>query len=168
METIVQNSEDKTEMIVLFFSGSYLSNFHKCTFIVDGVRFTSNEQFFHYRKALLFNDQKSMAKILVTNNPKEQKLLGRKVINYDEKKWAFECYNVMKQGLYAKFDQNPILKERLLSISNARFAEASPYDKKWGIGIRSDHPNAATPSKWLGDNILGKALTEIRDILKGT
>lgn len=167
METIVQNTENKNEMLVLFFSGSYLSNFHRCIFKVNGIRFTSTEQFFHYKKALLFNDQKSMTKILATNIPIEQKQLGRKVINYNDNKWSQECYKIMKQGLYAKFDQNPVLKERLLSISNARFAEASPYDKKWGIGIKADHPNAATPSKWPGDNILGKALVEVRDILRG-
>lgn len=103
--------------------------------------------------------------ILATNVPKEQKRLGRKVKNYEESVWSSNCYTIMKQGLYAKFEQNPVLKERLLSISNARFVEASPYDRKWGIGIGANHSNAASPSKWPGANLLGKALNEVRDIL---
>jgi ribA/ribD-fused uncharacterized protein len=169
MKTVVHNTENKSEILVLFFSGnSYLSNFFRCSFEVDGVQFTSTEQFFHYQKAHLFKDQSSMAKILATKDPKKQKQLGRKVKNYEEKVWSDKCYMIMKRGLYAKFKQNPVLKERLLSISNARFVEASPYDKKWGIGIQADHPNAATPSKWPGTNLLGKALTEVRDMLKET
>lgn len=167
METVVYNVENKSEKLVLFFSSrSYLSNFYICSFEVDGVRFSSTEQFFHYRKADVFKDQSSMTKILATKDPKEQKRLGRKVKNYKESVWSDKCYMIMKRGLYAKFDQNPVLKERLLSFSNARFVEASPYDKKWGIGIGADHPNAASPSKWTGTNLMGQALTEVRDILK--
>lgn len=167
METVVHNVENKSEILVLFFSGrSYLSNFYRCRFEVDGVQFTSTEQFFHYQKAQVFKDQSSMTKILATNDPKVQKSLGRKVKNYEERVWADKCYMIMKRGLYAKFEQNPVLKERLLSISNARFVEVSPYDRKWGIGFGSDHPNAASPSKWIGTNLMGQALTEVRDILK--
>ncbi len=167
METITRNVEVKNEMLVLFFSGrSYLSNFYKCKFELDGNTFSSMEQYFHYSKAAIFKDKDSMKRILNTNDCREQKRLGRRVKQYKENIWAEKCYIVMKQGLYAKFDQNPILKERLLSISNARFVEASPYDRKWGIGIEADHPNAVQPSKWPGNNLLGKALTETRDILK--
>lgn len=167
MESVVPNVENKSEILILFFSGrSYLSNFYRCSFEVDGVQFTSTEQFFHYQKAHVFKDKSSMSMILATNVPKEQKRLGRKVKNYKENVWSDKCYMIMKRGLYAKFEQNPVLKERLLSISNARFVEASPYDRKWGIGIDVDHPNAASPSKWPGTNLLGQALTEVRDILK--
>lgn len=167
METIVQNVENKEEMLVLFFSySSYLSNFYRCNFEVDNTKFTSMEQFFHYKKAQIFKDKESMTKILATNDPKEQKRIGRSVKQYNESKWARECYTIMKQGLYAKFDQNPILKERMLSISNARFVEASPYDKKWGIGIKANHPDAAKPSKWPGKNMLGQALDDVRDTIR--
>lgn len=167
MESV--NVENKSEILILFFSSrcrSYLSNFYICSFEVDGVQFTSTEQFFQYQKAQMFKDKNAMSSILATNDPKEQKRLGRRVKNYKENVWSGKCYMIMKRGLYAKFVQNPVLKERLLSISNARFVEASPYDKKWGIGIDADHPNATSPSKWPGTNLLGQALNEVRDILK--
>lgn len=108
MELVVRNLEGKSEILVLFFPGkSYLSNFYRCSFEVDGVQFTSTEQFFQYQKAHVFNDKNSMIKILATNDPKEQKRLGRKVKNYEESVWSSKCYMIMKRGLYAKFEQNP-------------------------------------------------------------
>jgi len=167
MESIIHNAENKNEILILFFSGkSYLSNFYICDFEIDNIKFTSTEQFFHYQKAKMFNDQSSMTKILATKDPKQQKFLGRHVKNYLDSVWADNCYVIMKKGLYSKFNQNLNLKERLLSIPNACFVEASPYDKKWGIGINVQHPNSASPSKWPGANLMGQALTEVRDMLK--
>jgi ribA/ribD-fused uncharacterized protein len=161
------NSENENEELVLFYSGkSYLSNFYSCRFTVEGVVFSSNEQFFHFKKAQLFNDKGAMKKILETNSPSEQKQIGRRVKNYKESEWSKQCYSFMKQGLHAKFSQNEDLKKKILSNPKARFVEASPRDKKWGIGINSTHRDATFPSKWKGSNLLGKALDEVRDGLK--
>lgn len=163
----VRNVENKHEMLVLFFSyKSYLSNFYRCNFKAKGIEFTSMEQFFHYKKAELFKDKQSMVKILKTDNPVTQKHLGRKVTNFNQQVWSEKSYQIMKQGLYYKFSQNPVLKELLLQIPNAKFVEASPFDTIWGIGIGIDHENATMPSKWRGLNLLGKALNEVRDSLR--
>lgn len=158
------NKENKNEKLVMFSSG-YLSNFYKCSFEVDGIKFTSMEQYFHYKKAQLFEDESSMKKILASNKPAEQKRLGRKVKNYNDEIWSRDCFEIIKKGLYAKFTQNPELKEQLLSIANARFVEARP-DKRWGIGLYANHRDSASPSKWAGKNLLGQALDDVRDILK--
>mgnify|MGYP006105085405 FL=1 len=44
--------------------------------------------------------------------------------------------------------------------------EASPVDTIWGIGMASDNVNIENPSKWEGENLLGYALMEVRDLLK--
>jgi ribA/ribD-fused uncharacterized protein len=45
--------------------------------------------------------------------------------------------------------------------------EASPYDKIWGIGLSEYEASKIDPSKWPGQNLLGMALTKVRDrILK--
>jgi ribA/ribD-fused uncharacterized protein len=165
-ETVIINAENKNETLVLFFSyRSYLSNFYLSKFVIDGITFTSMEQYFHYMKALTFNDKQAMDNILKTNSPSQQKRIGRTVKNFNQSKWSAECSNIMHKGLFAKFTQNEELKNKLLSIPNVRFVEASPYDKIWGIGLAADHPNASKPSKWLGKNLLGEALTDLRDVI---
>ncbi len=37
------------------------------------------------------------------------------------------------------------------------------YDKIWGIGLSADAPDADTLLAWLGENLLGFALMEVRD-----
>jgi ribA/ribD-fused uncharacterized protein len=46
--------------------------------------------------------------------------------------------------------------------------EASPLDRVWGIGLTADDPRAADPSSWLGLNLLGEALMEVRSRLSAT
>lgn len=43
--------------------------------------------------------------------------------------------------------------------------EASPRDRKWGIGMGASNPKAKDPSQWRGKNLLGNILTEIREDL---
>lgn len=42
-------------------------------------------------------------------------------------------------------------------------AEASPFDTIWGIGLSADDPRALNKETWKGKNLLGHALTKIRD-----
>lgn len=44
--------------------------------------------------------------------------------------------------------------------------EASPSDSIWGIGLRRDDPDSREPEKWRGENLLGFALMEVRDLLR--
>lgn len=54
----------------------------------------------------------------------------------------------------------------MLETGNRKFAEASSYDKIWGIGLHEDDKDVLDESKWRGQNLLGKILTEIRDEMK--
>ena len=58
-----------------------------------------------------------------------------------------------------------ILEEILLKTGNATLAEASPYDRIWGIGLSADDPKAMNPDLWKGENLLGHALMRVRDEL---
>ena len=69
------------------------------------------------------------------------------------------------EGNKAKFGQNPAIKEYLLSTGDAILAEASPYDKIWGIGLGRAEAKKGTVEQWQGENLLGCALMEVRDWL---
>lgn len=145
---------------------SPFSNWYPSKFTYNGIEFTRGEQYMMYRKAMLFNDTEIAQLILETDNPATHKALGRQVRNYNENKWAAVRVDVMVEGLYEKFNQNPKLKQALLDTGDTEIAEASPVDFIWGIGLAEEDPNALDKSKWRGQNLLGIVLMRVRDELR--
>jgi hypothetical protein len=106
--------------------------------------------------------------ILNNNNPKEIKKYGRQVKNYNDDVWNNERYEIMKNGLRLKFSQNPDLKQSLLATGNKNLYEASPYDNIWGTGFNANETLEKinnNKQNELGQNLLGRALEEIRNEL---
>jgi len=68
-------------------------------------------------------------------------------------------------GNYARFSQNPDQRELLFATRGTTLVEASPHDRVWGIGLAADDPRALDRSQWLGLNLLGEALTRVREAL---
>jgi ribA/ribD-fused uncharacterized protein len=68
-------------------------------------------------------------------------------------------------GNLAKFGQHEDLGRFLLGTGDRILVEASPLDRVWGIGLAADDPRAADPAQWLGLNLLGQALMQVRERL---
>ncbi len=130
-------------------------------FVADGIRFPTAEHYMMYHKAIMFKDAETAVQVLKTRNPRAAKALGRKVTGFDDKLWREERYNVVLNGSRHKFSQDPALMEILLSTKGQILCEASPFDRVWGIGYTADQA-MAHESTW-GENLLGKALIEVRD-----
>lgn len=94
------------------------------------------------------------------------KALGRKVKNFDDRIWDEVKYHIVLTGNYYKFSQNKRLRRVLLSTGDAILAEASPLDTIWGIGMDANQEDSSNPENWNGLNLLGFALTEVRDEIK--
>lgn len=157
----------KKEEFAFFWGGSF-SQWAKSKFIIDGVTFSCGEQYMMYKKALMFNDYESAKKIMESDNPREQKALGRKVKNFDKKTWERYCRDIVYDGNVAKFTQNPDMLDKLMFTKDKTICEASPYDKIWGIGLKYDDPRAKDRSQWKGTNWLGEAIQRVReDIVSG-
>lgn len=156
----------------VFFWGGELSNFHPCSieFTYGGreIKCISSEQFFMFWKAVTFNDHETAELILKAENPKEAKKLGRKVKDFNDDTWNLKKEDVMRVALYKKFMQNKELKDFLLNpeFDNKTFVEASPYDKIWGVGMGEDDPLIDDERNWKGQNLLGKWLTWVREVIK--
>ena len=156
----------------VYFWGEFPSNWHPCKFTVDRngrkLEFFNTEQYFMYEKAVVFGDEETAEKILEKGkNPKTAKQLGRQVKNYDDEVWNKIRYQVMVYANMHKYLQNKDLRELLLNkeFDGKQFVEASPYDGIWGI--KCDEATALDDeSNWNGQNLLGKALNEVRGILK--
>ncbi len=132
----------------------------------DGVIFSTAEKWMMFKKAELFKDEAILNEILALNEPKEIKSLGRQIRGFDQKVWDQQKYAIVLEGSLLKFTQNDTLRIFLISTSNKIIVEASPYDKIWGIGMKADEENFNNPNYWKGENLLGFALMEVRDIIK--
>lgn len=138
-----------------------------------------------YQKAMLFGDEEVAQEILDAEHPRLVKSLGRKVRDFDDKKWGAHREIIVRDGNILKFTNavteegfrkgtssnaescEPIegsLKAMLLATGNSEIVEASPRDRIWGVGYGPKNaPN--NRDKW-GKNLLGKALMEVREILR--
>lgn len=142
-----------------------LSQWYECVFTVGEDIYSSAEQFMMAEKARLMGDRETRALIMNTDDPREIKKLGRKVRNFDSRLWDSHKFDIVVNGNYHKFSQNPELRDFLVSTAGKVLVEASPYDDIWGIGLEASHPDASDPSKWKGTNLLGFALMQVRDML---
>ena len=154
-------------MELFYGSKDVLSNFYPVSCIVDDVKFNCVEQYFQYKKAMIFGAYDTATKILDTTSPTIQKSLGRKTIpNFNGEIWNSECINIMQKGLYAKFSQNLELKQFLVDTGDKILVEAAPRDLFWGAGMGKTNEKIGDPQKWRGQNRLGFELMKTRKLLR--
>ncbi len=158
-------------------SNSCFSHWYPSKFIGQGIlwhevkylngmpnenEFNCMEQYMMYHKAMLFLDREIAKEIMMTKDPKEQKRLGRKVANFDEKVWKQKRSAIVYWGNEKKFQQNEVCMSKLLETVGTTLVESSPYDKIWGIGLSKSDPRANDRDQWKGLNLLGEILTFLR------
>lgn len=139
----------------------FLSQWYKSDFTVGDITYHFAEQYMMYQKAILFNDHDVAAKILKSDNPKDIKTLGREIKNFNQTVWDVHKFDIVYKGNLYKFGQNQDLLNKLLETKGSVLAEASPYDCIWGIGV--DVEGLKCGASWRGQNLLGKALMQVRD-----
>lgn len=145
-----------------------LSQWWPAAFTADGVTYPSAEHYMMAAKARLSGDTATAAEILAAPHPRAAKALGRQVRGFNEQRWAEHRFNVVVAGNLAKFGQHPQLRDFLVGTGRRILVEASPQDRVWGIGLAADDERAGSPERWLGLNLLGFALMEVRHQLTPT
>ena len=165
-----------TDKYVLFWKEHPMCNFTKChikfadPYYVplenDPIEFTSSEQMFMWFKAVFFRDEEMAEKILQSQTPQEARDLGQLVRNYDDEKWDKVRVDCMRTAVRYKFYQNEDLRKKLMDVryEGKTFAEASYYDRIWGIGYNEEKA-MDNQDNW-GRNELGKILTDLRNEFK--
>jgi ribA/ribD-fused uncharacterized protein len=156
----------------IFFWGGIFSNWAGAKFHAqleknsDYILFNCSEQYMMAQKAVVFNDNEILNQILLSENPKEQKALGKVVKGFDVDKWRSVARDLTYIGCYNKFLQNEKLRNIILSTNNKTLVEASPLDKIWGIGLAYTDSGIEDKNNWLGTNWLGQVLMKVRDDLR--
>ena len=117
-------------------------------------------------KARLFHDHRALELILCSLDPQSHKRIGRIVRSFDHAIWERECENSVLAGIFDRFLQNPATKRHLFDTGCNILAEAGLFDPIWGLDLWADDPDAHDPRLWRGKNLLGQALSTVRDLLR--
>ena len=128
LNTFNCTSEESEGCIGFFGELNELSNFHPCKFNINGINYSSIEQWIQHCKAKYFKDSITMAQILSTEDALESKQLARDIIGYEERKWKEVAYKECYTGIFEKFAQNEDLMRVLINTGNKTLVESS-YDK---------------------------------------
>lgn len=147
-------------------ANGYLSNWYLSDFEIDGIQYSSMEQYMMYQKSILFHDNEIAEQILSTSNVGKIKALGRSVKNYEDIIWNGVRQIIVFQGLLEKFRQNNELRVKLLDTQEDILAECAVQDKIWGIGLSMKDDRRFDMEEWQGQNLLGFTLMKVRELFK--
>ena len=128
--------------------------------------YNSVQQGLYGEIAKAFDDQTNLNKIMLAEpdaiNYSVEDIPG----DENEGKWN----DLLKKLLYdiniIKFKQYPELTGRLLETKTALLGAYIPNDNLIGIGISLDNIQSKNSAHWTGQNILGKALMDIREKIR--
>ena len=134
---------------------------------MDGHRYRTAEHWMMAEKARLFGDAEAEVAAIDAANPALAKAAGRTVRDFDDTVWDRERFEIVVRGNTHKFEAHADMREFLLRTGSRVLVEASPRDRVWGIGMGARNENAENPAAWRGLNLLGFALMEARERLRG-
>ena len=130
----------------------------------DGLfEYTCVEQYTGYHKATANSQDVLAAKILCEDNPYTIYELTKQVSSSDE--WDRHEYDVIKEGVRLKTEQNPDFKRKLLKNKDKKIFEGT-YNKKYGCGstVKEAHQGNFKPKRSFG-NRMSQIYTEIVAVL---
>lgn len=150
----------------VFTPGDHLSSRVLSPFYFNGVLYANLQHYFLHAKALLFKDYHHAALILAALDMGEREVLGSDIRNFDETLWLSRREAIMLDGCREKFIQNRPHREVLFKTGDTVLVYATEYDPVWGAGIGSEDDRVCEPAQWMGKNLLGYILMQVRNDLR--
>ncbi len=147
-----------------FFYGGPFSQWAISPFTLNGIYYKTAEHYMMWCKDQLFGGKLSHL-ILDARHPRDAKLLGREVEGFDEAIWNAAAKQFVFRGNMAKFTQNPLMLQDLMTTYGTTLVEASPTDVIWGIGLGEYDPLRFDRKNWRGTNWLGEVIQDVRETL---
>ena len=142
-----------------------LSNWNvEYPFSVGHEEYICIEQRVQKEKCDMFGDISTAEKIMEETDPQKMRKIGENVRNYKHSEWMGCIDQVTYDANKAKFSDRRAAgaRECLLSTGNRIIGEAST-NMKWGTGLKVSDRNACDPKSWIGENMSGIILMDIRD-----
>jgi len=134
----------------------------------NSTTYQSVYQAIYSELAKSFDDQKHLSEFLAAKTADEILYSVKDVpgdLEQNKEKWNEQLRKLIYQVNIAKFRRYPELAAKLLETKNAMIGAYEPGDEIIGIGISLENVDSKDPAKW-GENVLGKALMNIRDVLR--
>ena len=145
---------------------------------INGRKYDTAEQYMMSEKALLFGDTKAYLKIISESDPAKNKRVARSCKPYNPV-WNQVFREVIFRGNLGKACSDNDFYEALMGTGNSILVEASPYDDRYGAGMKKEdllNTNGflkVYPQEWhrsdsekQAENNLGFVLMGLRDFLK--
>ena len=134
----------------------------------NNTMYNSAKQAIAAELAKVFNDQENLQKIMIADTPEEVSYeLDDVPGDENQAKWNDNIKQLLYDVNIAKFNQYPELVTRLLETKTAVLGAYIPNDNLIGIGMSLDNIQSKNPINWTGQNLLGKALMDIREKFRG-
>lgn len=173
-KSVVELKTDNSQIVILFQDPDtndygFLSLKWAVEIEFNNTMYNSVEQAIAAELAKTFNDQENLEKIMLADTPYEVNYnLDNVPGDYDinETKWNDTTKQLIYDINIAKFNQYPELSARLLETKMAVLGAYIPNDNLIGIGISIDNIQSKNPLNWTGQNLLGKALMDIREKIR--
>lgn len=153
------------EALVFFGSKSIFNHWNKeYPFQLNSIDYTCVEQYIISEKCLLFGDNEAAKLVMEETEPREMKNAAEFIQNYDHRIWMQNCYDIVLEGVRAKFQANEKAKSCLIETNRLIIGEATK-NSKWGIGKHISEDYVLDFSTWKGENMTGKILMQVREEL---
>lgn len=141
-----------------------LSNYGKYPVNHDGHMFPTAEHAFVYYKCVEAGDMGAAKRVFQKPEPYQAKSIGAKLrINIAE--WDRKKNDILKKVLVSKFSAGSEAAKALLETGNKTLGEAG-LDRYYGTGIPITRNNSLDKKAWIGTNVLGNMLMDIRTELQ--
>ena len=164
--TPIENSKfADSEKEISFFPNESLPLYdtNKVGFRLNGTNFTSVAQYLLQQKAL-YCQMREVAEVVVQVNEPSQLIISEEDL-MSTREWKKTRADLVRRAYTEQLKQNPDLKQKLFNTAGTDLAFASVEDLVMGIGLKGSDPRARDRKNWLGDNVLGEMISQVRDEL---
>ena len=166
----IQLQEKQAEPIILFSTPDtnaygYLSLEWAVDLEFQQTAYHSATQAVYAELAKALGDETNRQKIMLARSPLQIHYTAEQIPEFASL-WKENLTRLLYEVNLHKFTRYPDLQAMLLQTGNAILGAYLPNDVLLGIGISLDREESKKKMYWTGENLLGKALMEVRQVLR--
>jgi ribA/ribD-fused uncharacterized protein len=163
---IQQQQPSQEEPVILFSTpdaneNGYLSLEWAVDLEFQGTMYHSATQAVYAEMAKVLGDDVVLRKIMLTESP----LMIHYEVTGSEAVWKENITRLLYEVNLHKFTRYPELQAMLRKTGRAVLGAYVPNDVLLGIGLSMDREESKQMRHWTGENLIGKALMEVRRVL---